>query len=299
MRYIRFDMDGPEVHLYPIVCWHLGAKQSSEAFIAEVIRQIKDDPLGKWIYMGDGGECVIKASKGNIYEQTMSPGDQLRAVADLLQPIKDKGLFGIRGNHGNRIDKETGLGWDEVLCHRIGVPYLGVSAIASIGLRSSNSHLSVSVYTHHGSASAISPGGKMNAAHKPDKFILADVLLTAHTHACGEAWPPKHYAYVDNRERRIKWHTSRLFVCGSAYDSRSGYAEEKMYDPLLPAHMVINLKAVRPTLNGERMLQLDVSSRKIEGFSELYTNREELGKWSSNSLCSEGFCGQASVIDGE
>lgn len=293
MRYIRFSINGPEVHLYPFVCWHIGAKQSSEAFIAEVIRQVKEDPLARWIYMGDGGECVTKASKGNIYEQLMSPGDQLRVVADLLKPIKEKGLYGIRGNHGNRIDKETGLGWDEVLCSRIGIPYLGVSAMASIDLSHSTSRLPVSLYTHHGSASAVTPAGKMSAGHKAEKFILADVILTAHTHACGEAWPPKHFAYVDNRERAIKWFTSRLFVCGSAYDSRSGYAEEKMYDPLLPSHLEITLKAVRRTRENARALSLDVSSRKIEGFGEEFTNKEELEKWSDSSFSS------AFSIDGQ
>lgn len=277
MRYFRHDIDGPEVHLYPIVCWHVGAKQSSIKFINEVIRQIADDPLARWIYLGDGGECVTKSSKGNIYEQLLSPGDQLRVVAGLLQPVKDKGLFGIRGNHGNRIDKETGMGWDENLCARIGIPYMGVSCLGNILLKTtSTSKRTVSVYCHHGTGGSVTAGGKMAAGHRAESFIVADVILTAHTHACGECWPARQFAYTDGRTREIKWSRCRSFVCGSAYDSRQGYAEEKMYSPLLPEHIVINLRAGR--LSGGYSA-LGVTHRKIESLGDEYASSGNLAKW--------------------
>jgi len=46
---------------------------SDENFIKETIRRIQDDPYARWIYLGDGGECNIKASKGDLYSQTMNP----------------------------------------------------------------------------------------------------------------------------------------------------------------------------------------------------------------------------------
>lgn len=265
MKHWHHEIDGSEIHLYPLVCWHRGAKQSDLNFIHRVISMIEADPLARWIYMGDGGECVTKTSKGNIYEQLMSPGDQLRDVAELLTPIRSRGLFGIRGNHGNRIDKDSGLGWDEVLCARIGIPYLGVSALGDIVLKpTSTQRLNVSVYTHHGSAGAITPAGKMAAGHRAETYIAADVLLTAHTHACGECWPPRYYATTDPQQRRNVWKRSRAFVCGSAYDGRTGYGEEKQYPPLLPEHIIIKIRAEQK--NGR--LRRIIKSEKIEGFEE-------------------------------
>ncbi len=288
MKYFRHEVSGPEIHLYPLVCWHVGAKQSSTKFIEKVISEIQADPLARWIYMGDAGECVTKASKGNIYEQLLNPGDQLRMAAEYLTPIRDKGLFGIRGNHGNRIDRETGVGWDEMLCARVGVPYMGVSVLSNIILSvDRTSRVGASVYVHHGSASAITPAGKMSAARKPEKFITADVMITAHTHACGEAWPPMHVAYADAAQRRIRWYTQRIFVAGSAYDSRSGYAEEKMYPPILPEHLVITLKAVRKQGDDGRHAHLDISYRKIEGFGEEFVNPEEMEKWGGLPIVGE------------
>lgn len=241
MKLKTFEYGKDRVNIYPLVCWHVGAKESSKKFIEFVIQKIKKDPLARWIYMGDAGECVTKTSKGNIYEQLLNPGDQLRVAAELLTEIKDKGLFGIRGNHGNRIDKDAGVGWDEMLCSRVGIPYLGVSALTSLRMKTRN----LTIYTHHGSASAISPGGKMQAAHKPELLCESDLMITAHTHACGEAWPPHHTAYLDRHAKGIRWRTSKMFVAGSAYDSRGGYAEEKMYPCITPEHIIINVRELK------------------------------------------------------
>lgn len=262
MKYFRFQIDKSEIHLYPIVCLHVGAKQHSETLTKEVIKQIKADPLAKWIYMGDGGECVTLRSKGNLYEQLLNPGDQLRVCADYLIPIKDKGLFGIRGNHGNRIDKDSGIGWDEMLCSRIGIPYFGVSALGSLALTRPNNgqKKDVSLYVHHGSAGAIGPAGKMAAGHKPEALVDADIALTAHTHACGECWPARHIAYVNGKGRDVLWRTMRSFVCGSAYDSRSGYAEEKQYPVILPEHIVVNIKLT----HSNNYDKVEITSRSIK-----------------------------------
>lgn len=104
----------PRLRLYPLVCMHVGAPQCDVKFLRQHIQRIKDDPDARWVYMGDGGECVTKLSKGDVYGQLLSPQLQLEALIDLLDPIKDKGLFGIRGNHGHRVYKETGL-WKSVV----------------------------------------------------------------------------------------------------------------------------------------------------------------------------------------
>jgi hypothetical protein len=239
--------------------------------------------------MGDGGECVTKSSKGNIYEQLLSPGDQLRDVAELLTPIRSKGLWGIRGNHGNRIDRDSGLGWDECLCARIGIPYLGVSCLGNIVLMpTATQRLNVSVYAHHGSAGAISPAGKMSAGHRSETFITADILLSAHTHVCGEAWPARYYGSTDPCRRRNIWMRSRAFVCGSAYDSRSGYAEEKQYMPILPEHLIIKIRAQEK--NGK--LRRIITHEKLEAFDEEGLNDNDNGQNGSNMVDNSPICKQ-------
>jgi hypothetical protein len=186
--------------------------------------------------MGDGGECVTKFSKGSVFEQTLSPQAQQDYLRYLLEPIKEKGLFGIRGNHGNRIDKETGLGFDKTLLTSLGLPYLGISALVNLVVVRS----SYDIYTHHGVDSAVSLQGKVNAAQKHN-FILADARITGHSHAAMDL-QPMVYRVANNHERRIDTLQCAQIIAGAAYDSTvEGYAEEKAYGPMLPGRVVSTL----------------------------------------------------------
>ena len=279
MKYFFKNIDRPTVNIYPLSDWHVGAKQCDLDFIKRIVKRIKDDPDALWISIGDLGECVTRTSKGNVFEQLYSPGDQLRICTELLAPIADKGLFGIRGNHGNRIDKETGVGWDELLCARVGVPYAGVAGFAGIQLNHGTKRASFSVYAHHGSGGPNTPSGKIRAAQKPNSFVVADIILTGHTHCAGECFPPRVYAYLDNVHRRIRWNVSRCYACGSAYDGRSGYVEEKLWQPNVPEHLCLHVRTVRKRRNSKECFGVDVQCEIIRDHPDDTSNKHELAKW--------------------
>lgn len=244
MKYFRFETPFDKINLYPIVCWHRGCAQSDTKFIEKIVDKIQRDPIGYWIYMGDGGECVTKHSKGDLYAQTMSPGAQQDDVVRLLLPIQGRGLFGVRGNHGNRIYKETGLDWDETLCAKLGIPYLGVAAFWHLKLKAGSEHPAIfSIYTHHGVDSGVAISTKVAKGQAFDKTIFSDAILTAHSHI-GIELPPRYFATLRDRgDDPIKWNETREYICGCAYDSRTGYAEDKGYPPLLPSHLRIEFSA--------------------------------------------------------
>lgn len=231
--YIRFKFDNP-IRIYPLVCMHLGAPQCDYKFLQEHVQRVADDPIGKWVYMGDGGECVTKHSKGAIYEQLLSPQAQLEAVTDLLGPIKEKGLFGIRGNHGHRVYKETGLSFDNSLCYRLAIPYLGVAAMAHFQV----GEASYTGYFHHGIESGVSLRSKISSAENMARFINADAIFTAHSHVAMELTPAP-LIEADSRNRRVRTKLRHQYICGCAYDSRTGYAEEKGYPPLTPSYVSV------------------------------------------------------------
>lgn len=243
MRYFRYDTDESRFTLYPIVCWHRGADQSDTDFIERLVSRIAADPKSRWLYLGDGGECVTKHSKGDIFNQKMSPSDQQNDVVRLLGPIRGQGLFGVRGNHGNRVYKETGLDWDETLCAKLGIPYLGTSAFWHLRLQSGQEHPGIfSIYTHHGVDSGVAISSKVAKGQAFDRTFIADAILTAHSHIAIDL-PPRYYATLADRGiNPIRWNETREYICGSAYDSRTGYAEDKGYPPLLPSHLAITFE---------------------------------------------------------
>lgn len=240
MSYVRFEFskktgwEASAFRLYPLVCMHLGAPQCDVQFLREHIRRIAEDPIGRWVYMGDGGECVTKYSKGDVYGQLMSPQLQLEALMDFLAPIKSKALFGIRGNHGHRVYKETGLSFDHTLCSRLGIPYLGVGTFMHVVVNRSV----YDTYFHHGTDSGISLRAKIAAAESFGRFVNADAIFTAHSHVAMKLTPAA-LQEADANGGKARTRMRQQYICGCAYDSRTGYAEDKGYPPLLPAYLSV------------------------------------------------------------
>lgn len=270
MRYFRHKVEAPEATIYPIVCMHVGAKQCDENFIKEHVERIAEDPNGRAVYMGDAGECNIRNSKGSIFEQTLTPGEQQVHAAELLEPIKNKLLFGISGNHGRRIDIETGLSWDETFCFRLGIPYLELAAFMRLDVGERT--VSYDLYFHHGAGGSINMGGKVNKARKFEEIVEADAVFTAHTHICCEI-PPTPRATIEPRANEgIVWKETHSYICGCAYDSRTGYAEERGYSPILPAYLGV-------TFNGKDKRKNKKKQRKRQAFRENVSKQQTCTIW--------------------
>lgn len=235
MSYLKVKIAGvPSVNIYPLSCLHVGARQSDVKFIREHIERIKGDPLARWVYLGDGGECVTMLSKGNVYEQLYSPQTQLDILVQLLAPIRDKGLLVIRGNHGGRIFKESGLSFDKNLALQLKLPYMGVEAYLNLIVNRSRFDL----FMHHGVDAGVSLQSKTNKAELFSRFIDADAIFTAHSHV-GLELTPAALKYMDNYACKVKIKLRYQYICGSGYDSRTGYAQQKGYTPLLPQFIMV------------------------------------------------------------
>jgi len=234
MSYIEVVSKEKSVNLYPLSCFHVGARQSDATFIREHLKRIEKDPLARWVYLGDGGECVTKLSKGEIYKQVYPPQTQLEILLRLLTPIKEKGIFLIRGNHGGRIFKETGLSFDKNLALALGLPYLGVDAFLFLLVN----RVKYDLFFHHGIDSGVSLQTKTNKAEQFSRFTWADAIFTAHSHV-GMELPPAAIEYADHQAENRKTMLRSQYICGSGYDSRTGYAHDKGYPPLLPQFIMV------------------------------------------------------------
>lgn len=278
LKYIRKEVKpreqglAPYVNLYPLPCLHVGAEQSDVIFIRRHIKRIKDDPNALWVYMGDGGECVTKTSKGSIWEQLYSPEEQLEILIELLSPIKEKCWFGIRGNHGNRIDKETGLSFDSGLMRALGAPYMELQTWASLKINRSQYGL----FFHHGIDSGITHQAKINKAEQFTKYIDADALFTAHSHIANNPSPAVLMRYNDAR-MAVETKLRHQYICGCGYDSREGYAAEKAYTPLLPAFIRVTFHG--SIINGYAKIHQDYIKYASDGqhaVNGVYRKREIL-----------------------
>jgi hypothetical protein len=121
-----------------------------------------------------------------------------------------------------------------MLCVRLGMPYMGVSGFLNLVVNRS----SYDLFFHHGSDSGTSIQSKVSKADHFTKFVDADAIFTAHSHAAMDLVPATIFS-ADNGSKDVHTKLRHQYICGSAYDSRSGYAEQKGYPPMLPSYVSV------------------------------------------------------------
>ena len=108
------------IQIIPISDIHIGDKQLNIKMLKSIIQYIKDTPNAYTIINGDLLDMALKTSKSDVYGQAVSPTEQVLAATELLEPIKDKILLIVRGNHEYRNDKDTGSNPLYALCASLG-----------------------------------------------------------------------------------------------------------------------------------------------------------------------------------
>ena len=96
------------LHIYAIGDVHVGSAQFDEDAIKKKIQIIHDDPYAVVCLCGDLGDFGLKNSRTNIYQATLTPQEQVQYIRKLFDPIKDKIIALVPGNHEERITREVG-----------------------------------------------------------------------------------------------------------------------------------------------------------------------------------------------
>jgi len=158
MKFYSYDIPAKQFTLYPIGDWHWGSRQADEGFIYQLVKEIKDNPEARWVGMGDFIENAIVGSKSDIYLQTIPPKEQVDAIISILEPIKDKGLFLILGNHESRTMRAVGQQPEEIMSYALRIPVAGYSACAVFDLTKAHTPRTFSCFFHHGAGGGLYSG---------------------------------------------------------------------------------------------------------------------------------------------
>lgn len=224
MRFFHFDIPAKQFTLYPLGDFHFGSRQCDIKFIEQVVREIKGNPEARWVGMGDFIENAIIGSKSDVYLQTIPPKEQVDEVIKILEPIKEKGLFLVLGNHESRTMRVVGQQPEEIISYAIRVPVAGYSACAVFDLTKAHTPRSFSCYFHHGAGGGYTPGGKVNAAAKL-RFIAptADATFSGHSHMTSRS----SVTWFEPGRNGVLKKTGYDYITGSALTWDESYAEEK------------------------------------------------------------------------
>ena len=223
---ISVSYDAEKLLLIPVGDLHLGSPTCNVEKFLKTIEFIKNTDC-RIVLMGDLMEAASKSSVGAGWvEQTYTPQDQLDSLVEILEPIKDKVLISLEGNHEERIWKGSGMKVSKILANMLEVPYGGYSAFIKIRVGNQN----YMIYAQHGSSNAWYPHTKLTAAMRTAQHTEADLYLYGHTHELLSLAVP--WRYMDKRSRTIKFGKRYFVLTGSFLEYANSYAEKKNMYPV-------------------------------------------------------------------
>ena len=250
MKAIRCDLPfAAQVEIFPMADMHIGDNNCDFKSILERIEYIKNTPNAYCILDGDLMDTAICSSIGDTYGANLQPMEQLKQCVKIFEPIKDKILVVLPGNHEDRAYKTDGLDITEIMCNQLGIPerYSPTTALLFIrfGRQSSSRHHRPQLYTAyvtHGSGGGRREGGKVNRLADLASIVDADIYIHAHTHL---PLVFKESFYRVSGSNSSVALVDKLFVNTAASLNYGGYGDKQGYKPASKRSPVIYLDGLK------------------------------------------------------
>lgn len=232
---------GHDVTIIPVSDVHLGAAECMEKEFMEFVKMVKDS---EHVYITLGGDLLNNATKSsvsNIYDEVYRPSTAKRMMANILEPIRDRILCAVGGNHERRSSRDvddditydimTKLDIEDLYRENIAFLklQLGVAETRSGGVNAGKCRPTYCIAVTHGSGGGVLTGAGVN---RNERFGYAidgvDALIVGHTHKPYTTQPGK--VVVDPRNNQISVKPFKV-ISSTSWLSFGGYAAQKMLLP--------------------------------------------------------------------
>lgn len=236
MKCVRVDLP-EELEMLNIEIFsdlHIGSKKCNYKLIMERIEKIKNDPNRYCIILGDLINNSTKTSVGDVYEEELTPMQQIKKAVMLFEPIKDKIIGITSGNHERRSYKTEGIDLTYFFARELRIEkfydycacLLFVRFGKMVGRGAGGRHggkMCYTIYMTHGDGNGgRTIGGKMNGLQRRGQIVDADIVITGHTHS--PATFRDSFFKIDYANSAVQ-QKEQLFVNASATLNYEEYAE--------------------------------------------------------------------------
>ena len=228
---------------------HIGDSMCDFKSVMERIEHIKNTPNAYCILDGDLMDTAIASSIGDTYGANLQPMEQLKQCVKIFEPIKDKILAVLPGNHENRVYKSDGVDMTEIMCSQLGIPekYSPTTALLFIrfGSQGGKHHYRKQLYTAyvtHGSGGGRREGGKVNRLADLASIVDADIYIHAHTHLPLVFKEAFFRTFTSNSSVA---QVEKLFVNTAASLNYGGYGDKAGFKPASKRSPVIYLDGLK------------------------------------------------------
>lgn len=246
-----FDMivhkfpENNDLHLHFIADVHLGAQEHMTREWENFCSTILDDPNAYIILGGDLINNATRNSVSNVFDETMRPREQKRVMAEMLQPLRERIICAVPGNHEGRSGKDADDDpMYDILC-KLDLEELWRENIAfvkvQIGLpeKDGKKNPTYMLVVMHGAGGGIYTGAAVNRNERFG-YVLdgADALLVGHSHKPFVTQPGK--IYIDKYNNQVSIKPFKV-ITATSWLNYGGYAAKKMLLPASHAPQVITL----------------------------------------------------------
>lgn len=231
-----------DITIYPIADVHLGAMEHAEKEWQDFLKKVEE----KNAYLILDGDLLNNGLRScrfvNPFDEAIRPRDAKRRMVKYLEPVRDRILCVVSGNHERRTfrDDDQDLTYD--ICSKLDIEDLYRENIAymrvSVGQQKDkvkNTRGRPNIYTFavtHGTGGGIYTGAAVNRNERFGNVIDGlDCLIVGHVHKGFVTKPSK--IIIDPRNGLVKMSHYTVLSCVS-WLNYGGYAARGM---LLPAQV--------------------------------------------------------------
>ena len=228
------------ITIFPISDVHFGALEHCSKEWLDFCKMVENTPNARLILGGDMiNNSVRTCSFVNPFDELVRPREQKKRMVEFLEPIKDKILCCVSGNHEARSlkDDDIDITYDIMAKLDIEDLYRPNMCFMKVGLghRKSEKDKPINAYTFavtHGAGGGIYTGATVNRNERFGNVIDGlDCLIVGHTHKGTISKPGK--IVIDARNEQV-YMTHYTVVSMVSWLNYGGYALRKM---LLPSHV--------------------------------------------------------------
>ena len=229
-------LGGQDITIIPIYDVHLGSPECMEQEFIQFVNTVKESPN---VYLILGGDLIDNGTRSSIaspFAQKMRPSVQKREMANILEPIRDRILCIIPGNHERRSGKDADDDPVYDIACKLDIESVYRENIAFIkiqmGRENSKDGKARPTYTlvvTHGAGGGILTGGAVNRSERFGYVIDGmDALIIGHTHKPYTTQPGK--IYFDAHNNRVSVKPFKV-ISATSWLSWGGYSAQKMLLP--------------------------------------------------------------------
>lgn len=196
MKCVKVDLpvEHDEIKIEIFSDLHIGSKKCDYKSIMERIEKVKTDPNRYCIILGDIANNSTKTSVGDVYEEELTPMQQIQKACSLFESIRHKVVGITSGNHERRSYKTDGIDLTYFFARELRLEHLYDYCACLLFIRfgkaktngAGGSHggkMCYTLYMTHGDGNGgRTVGGKMNGLQRRGQIVDADIVVTGHTH---------------------------------------------------------------------------------------------------------------------